>query len=92
MAAAQVQVQEPPNELCGIWAYIKWEAAGCPNRSGEESDREYQRAIQVRAADCHITGVELRTVLRPGADLTTLRGIARRNSVRSEVHVSMMKK
>ncbi len=45
----QVQVQEPPNELCGIWAYIKWEAAGCPNRSGEESDREYQRAIQVCA-------------------------------------------
>ena len=44
----QVQVPEPPNELCGIWAYIKWEAAGCPNRSGEESDREYQRAIQVR--------------------------------------------
>lgn len=21
-----------PQELCGIWAYIKWEAAGCPNR------------------------------------------------------------
>lgn len=34
-------------ELCGIWAYIKWEQAGCPNRSKEEADREYEAAIKV---------------------------------------------
>eukprot|EP00887_Chlorella_sp_A99_P007269 scaffold2.g7269.t1 len=39
-------VPQLPQELCGIWAYIKWEAAGCPNRSREEADREYQEAIQ----------------------------------------------
>lgn len=33
-------------ELCGIWAYIKWEQAGCPNRSKEEADREYEAGIQ----------------------------------------------
>jgi hypothetical protein len=36
-----------PDELCGIWAYIKWEAAGCPNRSQEESDKEYRSGIEV---------------------------------------------
>ena len=35
-------------ELPGIWAYIKWENDGCPNRSQEESDAEYQRGIQVQ--------------------------------------------
>lgn len=33
-------------ELCGIWAYIKWEQAGCPNRAKDEADREYEVAIQ----------------------------------------------
>jgi hypothetical protein len=32
-------------ELCGIWAYIKWEVSGCPNRSKEEADREYQEGV-----------------------------------------------
>ena len=40
------QIPEPPTELCGIWAYIKWESDGCPNRSGQEADAEYQRSIQ----------------------------------------------
>ena len=35
-------------ELPGIWAYIKWENDGCPNRSQEEFDAEYQRGIQVQ--------------------------------------------
>ena len=42
-------------ELCGIWAYIKWEAAGCPNRSKEEADREYENAIKVQ---CYIKDSE----------------------------------
>ena len=33
-------------EICGIWAYIKWECAGCPNRSKEEADGEYEAGIQ----------------------------------------------
>lgn len=37
-------------ELCGIWAYIKWEVSGCPNRSKEEADREYEAAIKVRGS------------------------------------------
>lgn len=41
------ELPELPGELCGIWAYIQWEAAGCPNRSQQESDAEYQKAIAV---------------------------------------------
>ncbi len=41
------QLPQLPDELCGIWAYITWEAAGCPNRSQEESSREFQNAIKV---------------------------------------------
>lgn len=44
------QLPQLPDELCGIWAYITWEAAGCPNRSQEESSREYQNAIKVGPA------------------------------------------
>ncbi|KAK9862667.1 hypothetical protein WJX84_011161 [Apatococcus fuscideae] len=40
------QLPQLPDELCGIWAYITWEAAGCPNRSQEESSREFQNAIK----------------------------------------------
>ncbi|KAL4422809.1 hypothetical protein ABPG75_009006 [Micractinium tetrahymenae] len=40
------RVPQLPQELCGIWAYIKWEVAGCPNRSKEEADREYEQGIQ----------------------------------------------
>ena len=42
------ELPELPGELCGIWAYIQWESAGCPNRSKAESDAEYQKAITVR--------------------------------------------
>ena len=41
------ELPELPGELCGIWAYIQWESAGCPNRSKAESDAEYQKAIAV---------------------------------------------
>ena len=42
------QLPDLPGELCGIWSYIQWEAAGCPNRSQQDSDAGYQHAIQVR--------------------------------------------
>ena len=42
------ELPELPGELCGIWAYIQWESAGCPNRSQAESDAEYKKAIAVR--------------------------------------------
>ena len=45
-AGGLAQLPEPPVELCGIWAYIKWENNGCPNRPGHEADAEYQLAIQ----------------------------------------------
>lgn len=48
VAAVAVQAPEPPTELCGVWAYIKWENNGCPNRPGHEADAEYQLAIQAR--------------------------------------------
>lgn len=47
-AAAQ-DIPQLPQELCGIWAYIKWELAGCPERSQSDADAEYQQAIEVRA-------------------------------------------
>ena len=37
-------------ELCGIWAYIQWEEAGCPNRSQADADAEYQKSIEARKA------------------------------------------
>jgi hypothetical protein len=42
------QLPELPGELTGIWAYVKWEHDGCPNRSAEDSDAEFQRGVQVR--------------------------------------------
>ena len=41
------ELPELPGDLCGIWAYIQWESAGCPNRSQAESDAEYKKAIAV---------------------------------------------
>ena len=38
----------PPAELCGVWAYIKWEADGRPSRSAADADAEYQHAVQAR--------------------------------------------
>jgi hypothetical protein len=51
LAHAQVpdsELPELPGELAGIWAYIKWEVAGCPNRSQQESDAAYQASIEAR--------------------------------------------
>lgn len=44
------QIPDVPDNLAGVWAYIKWEASGCPHRSQEESDAEYRQGIQVRTA------------------------------------------
>ena len=46
-----------PDELCGTWAYIKWEVAGCPNRSQRDSDLEFQKAIQVLGRKLHMNAV-----------------------------------
>jgi alpha-glucan, water dikinase len=54
-----------PQDLCGIWAYIKWEADGCPNRSKEEADNEYRNAIN-----------EMTTLLRQGQTLDDLWKVA----------------
>ena len=43
------ELPELPGELAGIWAYIKWEVGGCPNRSEQESDAAYQASIEARA-------------------------------------------
>lgn len=45
-AVPDSELPELPTELCGIWSYIKWETAGCPQRNQEEADAEYQNAIQ----------------------------------------------
>ncbi|KAK9809702.1 hypothetical protein WJX73_007079 [Symbiochloris irregularis] len=60
------QLPDVPQELCGIWSYIQWEAAGCPNRSQGDSDAAYQDAIQ-----------DLKNHLRKGTDLSELWKVAR---------------
>lgn len=60
------KVPQVPQELSGIWAYIKWEVSGCPNRSKEEADREYQAGIQ-----------EITTLLRRGRPLEELWRVSR---------------
>mmetsp|Transcript_39261 Transcript_39261/g.92974 ORF Transcript_39261/g.92974 Transcript_39261/m.92974 type:complete len:1415 (-) Transcript_39261:222-4466(-) len=64
--APQGPLPELPNELCGIWAYIKWEQAGCPNRSQEESDLEYRAGIR-----------EMQNLLREGVPLKRLWQVAK---------------
>lgn len=39
------EIPEIPSELAGIWAYIMWESAGCPQRSQDAADREYREGI-----------------------------------------------
>lgn len=41
------ELPDLPGELCGIWSYIKWEHAGCPNRTEHESQAAYREAIEV---------------------------------------------
>lgn len=53
------ELPDLPGELCGIWSYIKWEHAGCPNRTEQESQAAYREAIEVTAsplvcADCSL--------------------------------------
>lgn len=59
------EIPDVPQDLAGVWSYMKWEASGCPNRSGEESDREYQNAIQ-----------EIQGFLRQGCGLDALRAVS----------------
>lgn len=54
-----------PGELAGVWAYMRWEAAGYPNRSQEESDREYQSALR-----------ELEWLLQKGISLESIQDVA----------------
>lgn len=42
------ELPDLPGELCGIWSYIKWEQAGCPNRTEQDSQAAYREAIKVR--------------------------------------------
>lgn len=42
------ELPDLPGELCGIWSYIKWEHAGCPNRSEQQSQAAYGEAIEVK--------------------------------------------
>ncbi|CAG9462085.1 unnamed protein product [Pedinophyceae sp. YPF-701] len=60
------QIPALPDELCGVWAYIKWEQAGCPNRSQQDADHEYQVAIR-----------EMKVLLRAGSDLDFLRKVGK---------------
>ena len=39
------EIDEIPADLAGIWAYVIWEAAGCPDRSQEAADSEYRQGI-----------------------------------------------
>ena len=41
------ELPDLPGELCGVWSYIKWEHAGCPNRTEHESQAAYREAIEV---------------------------------------------
>ena len=42
------ELPDLPGELCGIWSYIKWEQAGCPNRNEQQNQEAYKEAIAVR--------------------------------------------
>ncbi|KFM28490.1 Alpha-glucan water dikinase, chloroplastic [Auxenochlorella protothecoides] len=53
-------------ELCGVWAYLAWERAGCPARSGAEADAEYDAGV-----------AELVLLLRRGVGLDELWAVAR---------------
>jgi len=61
----QSQIPPIPQDLAGVWSYMKWEADGCPNRSKEEADREYDASLK-----------ELALLLRQGVTLDFLRGVS----------------
>ena len=54
------ELPDLPGELCGIWSYIKWEQAGCPNRNEQQSQAAYREAIEVRHIifSCHDCGTD----------------------------------
>ena len=54
------EIPDLPGELCGIWSYIKWEQAGCPNRNEQQSQAAYREAIEVRhiISSCHDCGTD----------------------------------
>jgi alpha-glucan,water dikinase len=59
------QIPPIPQDLGGVWAYMKWEAAGCPARSKEEADSEYENSLQ-----------ELITLLRHRISMDQLRTVS----------------
>ena len=62
------ELPDVPGELCGIWSYIKWEQAGCPNRTEQQSQAAYQEAVQVctRETAHNVSRVILAHVHWPG--------------------------
>jgi alpha-glucan,water dikinase len=71
------QVPPVPQDLAGVWAYMRWEAAGCPQRSREEGDAEYRVAV-----------AELTALLQRGAHLDLLRSVADAGVVRYTTFVA----
>ena len=59
------EIPAVPQELLGVWSYMSWEASGCPNRSQEEADAEYQKSVR-----------EVQMFLRQGCSLEELNRVA----------------
>ena len=59
------QIAAIPQDLSGVWAYMKWEAAGYPARSKEEADSEYEASLR-----------ELALLLRRRISLSDLQSVA----------------
>ena len=70
-----------PQDLGGVWAYMKWEANGCPGRSKEEADLEYVVSMK-----------ELTTLLRRRVSLEELRKVASEGVTRYVSFTEEMKK
>eukprot|EP00210_Caulerpa_lentillifera_P004353 g4151.t1 len=59
-------IPDIPQKLCDIWAYLKWEISGCPNRSMEDANAEYQVGIQ-----------EIKALLQEGLSLDEIWRVGR---------------
>lgn len=59
-------IPAPPKELCDVWAWIKWDYSGRPNRGQAQAQLEYDNAIS-----------EMLTLLRAGRPLDELQRVAR---------------
>jgi len=66
------ELPDLPGELCGIWSYIKWEQAGCPNRTEQQSQAAYREAIEVGHTTDSLMHILLYTRFSSSADQTTL--------------------